>query len=252
MKSFVHNPTSEDRFAFSFKWIQGWQGGLPNLGTKVFWEERFDGKRICLSWIFPSFSTQKSEIYSADVITAVWKHISQAHASHASSELDFCFFLVVQWGPKSTQIIENRSRFHYAREIALDDAYLDQFFQSKSSLYTLIMQYFSNSSKLCLIASHRYVHSHIDTSKCWSHLSETRKWPENSQKKNEIKIQVGQVVVDVATDSVCSAYWVLVSDTNMIKDWREKRDTLSEATVTLRTVVTFVTWNRVSSLESVL
>ena len=31
-----------------------------------------------------------------------------------------------------------------------------------------------------------------------------------------------------------------------------QRDTLSEATVTLRTVVTFVTWNRVSSLESVL
>jgi len=31
-----------------------------------------------------------------------------------------------------------------------------------------------------------------------------------------------------------------------------ERDTLSEATVTLRTVVTFVTWNRVSSLESVL
>ena len=33
---------------------------------------------------------------------------------------------------------------------------------------------------------------------------------------------------------------------------RRERDTLSEATVTLRTVVTFVTWNRVSSLESVL
>ena len=33
---------------------------------------------------------------------------------------------------------------------------------------------------------------------------------------------------------------------------RVERDTLSEATVTLRTVVTFVTWNRVSSLESVL
>jgi len=31
-----------------------------------------------------------------------------------------------------------------------------------------------------------------------------------------------------------------------------QRDTLSEGTVTLRTVVTFVTWNRVSSLESVL
>ena len=31
-----------------------------------------------------------------------------------------------------------------------------------------------------------------------------------------------------------------------------KRDTLSETTEPLRTVVTFVTWNRVSSLESVL
>ena len=31
-----------------------------------------------------------------------------------------------------------------------------------------------------------------------------------------------------------------------------ERDTLSVATVTLRTVVTFVTWNKVSSLESVL
>jgi len=31
-----------------------------------------------------------------------------------------------------------------------------------------------------------------------------------------------------------------------------KRDTLSETAEALRTVVTFVTWNRVSSLESVL
>jgi len=33
-------------------------------------------------------------------------------------------------------------------------------------------------------------------------------------------------------------------------DFLCQRDTLSEATVTLRTVVTFVTWNRVSSLEA--
>jgi len=32
----------------------------------------------------------------------------------------------------------------------------------------------------------------------------------------------------------------------------KERDTLSETTEALRTVVTFVTWNRVSTLESVL